>query len=304
MCAEYNNNFKHRYGDQSKVKYTVYDNDLKFKKMRDINPKQAKWETSDMRDHDTIEYRLEECVKNNFTSLDLSHLELTDLPHDHLSNWKYVDKIKNIIHLFINNNNIKSCDVRMFKNLQVLDISHNNLTNVKLPQFLIEFVCNNNNLLMLPMHDNIHRLDCSNNKLTEIPAFSQIKDLLCSNNMIKILKKFKNINRIVCKNNPLTWIDDQPAITQFDCSGTKLSGKINNMNKLKHLICNNTKINNIDNLINLESLEMSYSDITTIPYLNNLKHLIYTKKSDIYLSSKYKIKHHTLEHNTSYVNFA
>ena len=72
----YNNSIKDR-------KTFIYENDLKFKKSRniDILSDNNEFDTDDLKDrlhldYDTLEYRLKELVKNNNTSLDLSNIGL------------------------------------------------------------------------------------------------------------------------------------------------------------------------------------------------------------------------------------
>lgn len=291
-------------------KYTVYENDLKYKKMRDIDPEKAIWSTDDIEtkyhtiNYDTLEYRLRQCEKDNFESLDLSHLEIAHVPE--LKGWKHYDRIKDIKCLFLNNNNMKKCDenFRQFENLEVLDISNNELISVDfLPYFLKEFVCSENKIVNMISHSNILRLDCSSNKLEGLYNYKSLIDLICDDNKLKTINTYENVTRIICKNNPLIEINTQPNVKYLDCSSTDLKNSISNMPKLNFLICNKTRLNDISNLTQLKGLEICHSDITKIPFIESLEDLLYKQKQEIMLSSKFKISFLKKEKDYCYIKF-
>ena len=80
----YNNSIiKGRIDLNSNKKTFIYENDLKFKKSRniDILSDNNEFDMEDLKDRlhldcDTLDYRLKELVKNNNTSLDLSNIGL------------------------------------------------------------------------------------------------------------------------------------------------------------------------------------------------------------------------------------
>jgi len=295
----------------SEEKYVVYKNDLKFKNLRNIDPKKSIWDTEDVHDHyyntdlDVLKYRLRECRKSKFTYLDLSHLGITEFPK--LKKWKYYDELKNLKFLFLNNNKLTICDeaLKKFTKLEVLDISTNQIKEITFfPKSLIEFVCHNNNLKRIPSHDNLKKLDCSSNKITELHSHQNLKDLICDHNRLEKIISYNNITRLVCSYNPLLTINTLNNATHLDCSNTKMSGRINDMPSLTHFICNFTKIDDISNLTTLQCLETLGGSITKIPYIDTLKDLLYRDTQDIILASKYKIIEHVKEHDNSYIRFA
>jgi Leucine-rich repeat (LRR) protein len=189
--------------------------------------------------------------------------------------------------------------------LEVLDISCNLIKTIAfLPNTLKELVCHNNNLKSVPSHDYILKLDCSHNALSSLNTYSAIKDIICHDNQIKTIPTYHHINRLICRDNPVIHIDNQPSVESLDCSTTNLSGKLSNMPTLKYFICNDTKIDDISNLINLETLEILNCPILKIPYLPKMKGLLYKNTQNIMLSSKYKVDMHVREHDNTYIKFA
>lgn len=289
-----------------KYPYMVYENDLKFKHLRNIDSNRAIWDNDVKHKYhndnlDSLEHRLLECKKNNFSYLDLSHMNLTTLPD--LSKLSIWNDLKNIKFLFINDNKISSYDSKFscFDKLESLDISNNLLKSITyLPLSLKELTCNNNKLTSIPNSDNLHRLDCSMNEISEIPPYKNIYDIICNNNNIKYIQSYATAKRIVCNDNPLKKIEKQNLMTYFDCENTNLEGKLD-MKNLKHLICNNTKINTIENLKNLQTLEMYYCDITKIPYISTLKEIFFNPSQNVLISSLYKVAKKVTENETVYI---
>jgi Leucine-rich repeat (LRR) protein len=292
----------------SNTKYTVYENDLKFKHLRKIDPAKANWENDVKdkyykKDYDTITHRLKECNESDFTYLDLSHLELTKLPD--LSGWKYYDKLKHVKYLFLNDNKFDIYDnsFAYLNNLEVLDISNNNLKEITyLQNSLKELVCHNNKLKKIPSHVNLFRIDCSNNNIKNLSQYPNVSDILCYENKMEFIDTYPVVKRIVCRQNPLKCIKPQPTLQYFDCSDTNIEESIE-MENLKHLICNNTKINNVDNLKKLEILEMTNCDITKVFYTSSLKDVLFDIKQDVLFSSKYEIQNYYTEHDTMFIKF-
>ncbi len=116
-------------------KYDVYENDLKF--AEHIDPTKSRWYSENVQkkflsnEVKTLEYRLNECKKNNYEYLDISYLNLESIPD--LTNYSDYSKIKTIKSLFANDNKIKCVEksLSQFKNLQVLDISCNQIRKIK-----------------------------------------------------------------------------------------------------------------------------------------------------------------------------
>lgn len=280
-------------------KYVVYENDLKFKKMQNIDPEKADWYDESVKelfnntDFDTVKARLKACKEANFTYLDFSRLELKKIPK--LTKYVHFDKLNQIKYLFLNDNEIEECDERLsyFTNLEVLDISYNKIKTISyLPNTLNELVCHHNKLVYIPPHQNIKILDCTNNKLENLNQYPNLKDLVCINNNLSNLITYPQVKRIICKQNKITYIDIQPMLELLDCSENNLE-KLQIFDKLKGLICNFTNISYVDStfLPNLESLEIVGCKMK-VSYIKTLKCLLCEDSKDtITLSSKFKIKH-------------
>lgn len=295
-----NHNIKPENDDEKK--YIVYPSDLKYKKLRNINPEKAKWTTevkNDFftQDYDTFNHRIKECIANNYEFLDFSNMNLTNFPD--LSNSDFSKYLSRVRYLFINNNKIKEIPTNLLKhysNLKVFDISSNKITHIDyLPPYIEELVCSDNKIEYIITHDKLLRLDCSNNKLKQISSYSNLKDLICSENQINNISRYDNLIRLVCNENPITNISSQDKLSYLDCSYTKLNGSISNIRNLKFLICNNTRINNINNLENLESLEIINCDIKNIRYNPNLKQILFKDTQNFNISDKYKIKKQVIQ---------
>lgn len=301
-----------KYSDPTTYKreYDVYKNDLKYKSFRNIDPSRAIW-TEDIKeqfetcDHDTIKYRLSECKKNNFTYLDLSGLDLNEIPD--FSKHKYCAEIHKIKFLFLNDNKLKKIgkEILSYTNLEVLDLSSNCIEKIKyLPTSLIELACHNNQLTDLPVHDNLTRMDCSYNQLVKLEIYPKIVDILCNDNKLTELQSYPCVSRIVCKNNPITHINSQKSLVKLDCSDTLLCDKLENMNNLKYLICNNTKITGVENVKELVSLELiDCNFMNKIPYLPKLEDLLLKKSQNTMLDEKFKIDKFIEEKGHIFIRF-
>lgn len=281
---------------ENNKKYVVYENDLKFKNMQNIDPDKAEWYDDSLKelfgkDFDTVKARLKECKNGGFNYLDLSRLNLEKMPK--LTGYTYYDQLIKIKYLFLNDNNLTECGPRLndFESLEVLDISHNKIENITyLPLTLTEFICHNNELQILQSHDKIKILDCMNNKIQTIGTYPNLKDLICINNNLKILQSYPSVERIICKQNPIETIENQPKLKLLDCSETKVKDKLDGMPNLTGLICNFTGIIDITSLKLLESLEIVGCSMN-IPYIRTLKCLLCENAKDtIQISKKYKIK--------------
>jgi Leucine-rich repeat (LRR) protein len=221
--------------------YVVYKNDLKYRKFRDIDSKNIECANEDTErlfddiqnnkiDTDTIDYRVNECVRNNYYDIDLNHLNLSHLP-------KLPDDLKkNLKCLFIFDNNLTEIDLSGFKNLEILDISNNNINSIK------------------NIPDTLEELFCKNNKLSDLPDMKNIRRVNCSFNSIQSIK------------------NNYPNLTILDCSNNSIH-KIQNIVSLKKLFASNNQITKIPNFKNLDFLDISNNRIDTID-LNSIRELI------------------------------
>lgn len=290
-------------------KYLVYKNDLKFKKMQNIDPEKTIWYDENVKnmfgkDFDTLKARLKECKKGGFTYLDLSRLNLEKIPV--FKKYKYYEKLKNIKYLFLNDNKLKKCGKRLkyFNNLEVLDVSFNELLKITfLPKKLKELICNDNKLKKIPPHDKLEILDCSNNNLESINKYEKLIELICVNNKILKINNYPLMKRLVCKGNPINSIENQENLEKMDCSETKLTSMNIGYKNLKELICNNTEIKIIENFEKLENLEIMGCEMS-VSYIPTLKYLLCENSKDkITLSEIFKIKSAIAEGKSLYCIF-
>lgn len=293
-------------------KYVVYENDLKYKSMKNIDPSKAEWFDENVKnkfyndDLETLKYRFEESKKNDFFYLDLSHLKLKEFNINLLKKCEYFENLCNIKFLCLNNNELTKInnELELFTKLEIIDISYNKLHEFNYSSSkLKELLCHDNELHKLPKYNDLLRLDCTNNNLIELPEYSKLEEIICDNNKITNLPTYSKVKRIICRNNPITHINIMPNLTYLDCSLTLLSGKLSDMNKLTHLVCNNTKISDISNLINIKTLEIANTKISKIPHINTLKDLLFKNNQQILLSSKFTIDDIITEHNNTYIRF-
>jgi len=293
------------------TKYDIYENDLKYRILRNIDPDKAEWTSENVQykfknvNCDSLKYRIRESEKSNFTYLDLSHLNLKSLPL--LTNDKNYNKLKYIKYLFLNDNKLSDLDenICQFTNLEVLDISKNYLKHIAvLPFTLVELACHNNQLLSIVSHSRLRILDCSFNKLKSLGQYDSITKILCDNNELNSISSYNNLLYFICKqNSSLSTIGEQQKLTHIDCSYTKLSGKFTGCPNLTNLICNNTFMSSIDEKIDLKSLEIVNTNIRRLSYYPMLQDLIYSKSDDIDIDESYKIKQYYELDKNIYVEF-
>lgn len=275
-----------------KKKYIVYENDLKFQKFRNLDPEKIIWSIEDLEKKyynenlDTPEYRYKECIeKNNQGYLDLSHLNLKKIPQ--------VPKQISITikYLFLNNNELEDLNgIEQFVNLEVLDVSNNNLIYINnIPNTLLELTCRFNKINKLPILSKLKILDCTSNKITRLEYYPNIEILICQDNEIKNIPEYPFLKKLICRNNKLEIINSYEYLEYLDCSFNNIV-KINKCSILKDLLCRNNKLNSIPE----ELFELKYLDIHD-NYLNILE--FYPKLKELYcnvdgikkLSSKYKV---------------
>src|ERR1700744_3334982 len=111
--------------DKNNYKYIVYENDLKYKTMRDLDVDRIIWNNEIVQkmfreeNLDTLQYRLNECEKKNYEYVDLKQLNLTQFP--------LLDKqYKQIKHLFLGDNKLEKIPCLIdFNKLETLEITHN-----------------------------------------------------------------------------------------------------------------------------------------------------------------------------------
>lgn len=258
--------------------YKVYEKDLKFNKKESINPINVEWDYDELEkkyyktNFDSIEYRLYECKKNNFTFLDLSYMDLKSIP---TISTEIKQKVK---YLFINNNNFSTISLSSleFPILESIDMSYNKIQKIiELPMSLIEISCSNNNLkeILSTNLNKLEHLDCSINNISNIPYYEKLKSLICNkNNISKIeLKDYQNLVYLKCCDNPITSLPYDKLINLCD------------------LICNNTKISTIGSLSSIKYIEVLDTYIDYIDYSKTLEDLYFNVNGIKNIDKRFKI---------------
>ncbi len=254
----------------------IYDNDLKYKKYRNIDiSKVEKYDadvrTYDIEDRDTLQYRMKEChTKYNGTMLDISHLDLEVMPINMLPSA--------LRYLFCSNNKFKDLgNLSHLKNLEVLDCCNNELEVLPiLPLNLAEITCRDNKLVdikTIKKCDQMERLDCSFNKLDDMPEMNNLKILVCSSNNLRGVPTLRSLKKLICKNNKIEKLPHLHNLVELDCCHNYLREVVDYSN-LQSLICNNNHIHDLALLDNLEVLRCCGNPINRIPYFDNLKELL------------------------------
>lgn len=270
----------------------IYDNDLKYKKNRriDFSSNLIKFASDDIKNKlllnlDTVEYRMLEAEKVNFTMIDLSHLSLTNI--NTLFNSKHYDSCE---ILFLNDNNLSNTvDFSNFKKLLILDITSNKISSLKLPQTLIELTANNNNIVELQSDlNNLLRLIINNNKLKIIEVYLKLELLEIASNNIEIIKFYPVIKKIVAHDNPLKQIVQCPTLTYLDITECPIN-EIPAFPIIKHLSASKTKLTAVDPLMkNLEFIEIINTPVKRLGYFENFDVILLSLDLTKSISTKYK----------------
>lgn len=172
--------------------------------------------------------------------MDLSQLNLTEIP---------MGIPLTVQHLFLNHNELKWLpDLSALKNLQVLDVSGNqleDLSSLKLPSSLLEFSCRSNKITSLPPQIvYVQRLDCCHNLITDIPDSTSLLTIECSYNKIKNMPTLPNATKIVCRHNKLKTISEYPRAKHIDCKANRIT-TIEPSPNVECLLCDDNNLNGI-----------------------------------------------------------
>jgi Leucine-rich repeat (LRR) protein len=273
---------------------TIYHTDLKYKKYNGTNIDKIVRDNPDLsflknECHDTITYRKKMCKADDYTTYDLSHLELEYL-EDGVFEMEHYQFTK---YLFLGNNRLVFLpDLNKFQNLSVVDISNNKLTELsKMPYTLEELCCKDNyignieNLIKLP---NLSKLDISFNKLVEIPNLKYIKIIICDNNRIDRIYPMKNLAKLSIKNNKLKELQPMMSLVDLDGDNNELRF-IGNQPRLQCVFLNNNKIDKLGEMPQVETIEIKNNRVTKIPYYPGLSCLVADYKKARNFSSHYEM---------------
>lgn len=285
-------------------KYVVYRTDLKFKDKRNIDPNKAEWFDENVKkmyysdNHDTLEARLMESKKEDYQVLDLSNMNLEVLPN------LPKEICMKVRDLFLSDNKLSGIiDMSAYPNLNVLDLGHNNITEIKgLTGKLIELDCNDNKITTLKIPPLLKLLDCNDNKLEDIPESNSMVHLKCNNNRLTEIKRYTNLKKLTCTHNPIININELPNINIIDCSNTKLTVfDCRKYLNLKIFISNNSGLEKFAISNTIESLEIIDTKIGILDFGTNLKHLVCNLNTKISSSYKNRILDHSIHKGVIFV---
>jgi Leucine-rich repeat (LRR) protein len=277
-------------------KYVVYRNDIKYKNYRNIDPNRARWKSDvendyKYKDTDSIEYRIYDCEKENYETLDLSHME-SDCFDKLFSNKLFMTIRNKLKHIFARDSNISRIhDLDEFTSLQTLDISNNKLTHIpKLPISIEELIVNDNNITNIDNDlPNLKRLNAKNNKICKINYNRNIESMYINNNPISEITRLDKIYYLDISNTNIDNLESLPSLTYLDCSHTKIQ-HIPKMDLLEHLICSESNVQDIDTMNSLKFLEIINTKVKKLKYMRNLCAMSYHNDNNFDISSSYKIK--------------
>lgn len=278
--------------------YPVYRNDIKYRKHRNIDPSLAIW-SDDVKqdfhnkDTDSIDYRIEECLREKGQMLDLSHMNKNCF--DLLFNHPTFPKIKTTLqHVFARDSDLTTLpNLECLLSLLTLDVSSNNLTTLpKLPKSLEELIINDNSITCITSDlPNLLRFNGDNNLISKMKFSKKLERIHLKNNPIAQIPAFDNLYFLDVSSTKIVKLYPCPNLKYLDVSSTIIT-ELPVMDSLHTLLCNDSSLKDITKLKNLTSLDMIRSDINRIPYFKNLTKLTYAhadcNKFD--MSRKYRIK--------------
>jgi hypothetical protein len=273
-------------------KIIIYENDLKFKKYRqiDFSSNLIEFASDDLKikalnNLDTVEYRMIEAEKNNYMMIDLSHLSLSHI--NMIFKKEHYEKCE---ILFLNNNHLYDhIDFSKFINLKVLDVTFNNIESIILPKSLIELTASDNNIKKLQSElPNLERLVINNNNIKILYEYINLELLECAVNEIELIKLYPKIKKIIAHNNPLKIISPLSSLSYLDIAECPIE-EIPIFPSLKHLVASNTKLTEINpSMINLEFIEIINTPIKRLSYFENFDIILLSNNLTKSISSKYK----------------
>jgi len=273
-------------------KYVIYQNDLKHRNMTKLDINKIDWKQNDIRhlyniNHDTLEYRFKESEKDNYQHIDLTNLNLINLPKQLDSNIFY----NNLLHLFISNNNIKGkLNLSNFKKLESIDIDNNEIDEIILPESLKELSISNNKLKYIKCNKNLIRIKCSNNLLEKIDLNNNLEICVFDNNKLTILdmRKLNLCEKIIIYNNPLQNLLTPSSLKYLDLSETLIS-ELYDCDNLLHLVANKCiNLKNLPKYKNIEFIEIIETPIEKLYFYEKYKLILIQLNITKNISKKYK----------------
>jgi hypothetical protein len=187
--------------------------------------------------HDTTKL-IELCCSNNLlTSIPvLNHIKRLKIANNKISSIQNINK--NIEILEINNNNITQCDLSEFKLLKTLIIYTNPLTDITICDSLIYIDISETLLTNIKNLYNIETLVLNNCKnIQKLPLSNKIKNLELINTNIEKIKYYENYEFIISQLNKIKFISKK-----YKMNGANIEIKQNRFLVISSKIYNNIPI--------------------------------------------------------------
>lgn len=288
--------------------YHVYRNDIRYGKIRNIDPKRAIWTDDVKHDYynknvDAIDYRIEECRKEKYELLDLSHMD-SDCFDLLFSHGKFNTIRNRVQHLFAEDCGLNELpDLNMFRSLLTLNVSKNKLKYLgKLPETLEELVVNNNKLTsVLNVMPNLVRFIGSNNNIQQFRFPISIERLHLDRNPFNIpIPTLNKLYHLDIAETNVSSVASNPSLKYIDVSKNMNIKVLPSFPLLDHLCCNYSSLELVGDLPVIRIIELINSKILFVPYFKTLQSLVYSENQPLRLNKNYTIKR--VRKNTNNIN--
>ncbi|AME09087.1 MULTISPECIES: pneumococcal-type histidine triad protein [Gemella] len=245
---------------------------------------------------------------------DYPNLKLVAAAGNNIKNIDVLKNLKNLESLNLDNNKISDISaLKDLTHLKAVSLENNNITKLDAfnnkPELSRLFLSNNGGLELATLkNNNLEQLTVNNCNIRDLSVVSnlpKLKNLVANNNKISTLSHLKNaksLDSVEVNNNNIDRLDfENNTITSLEIKNNKLDN-INNIHKLTSLENLDASDNEISELPTnkhnkLVNLTLSNNKITTLENVNNLTALKYLTMSNNYVSTLVlKEKNKTLEY--------
>jgi len=215
---------------------------------------------------------IQNCINQRCKQLDLSSLDLIDIPSD--------PPLPDTLTSVVFTNNKLTTLPSLPSRLTHLFCGANKLTSLPdLPQPLKEIYCSENNLETLPkLHNNLKVLSSTNNKLTHLPTLPHnLTHLYLSYNKLKYISKLPNtLMFLICSHNKLTRLPEIPDnLLELYCEDNNLPDELyqreeENMDDYIKRLRPIVKIMNMPSNENKNKKRVALGELRALPIGNNI----------------------------------
>lgn len=234
---------------------------------------------------DSLGYRLYECQKSGMTSLDLNNLDLIvfpAIPQKFRESIKCLFIAENDLEILPDLIDFKKLEILEIGNNNITEIGKlpSSLLELSCRYNKIRFLPSSNECPKLM------RLDCTNNEIDDLPKYNNLVNLVCNNNKLSIIPNIPILERLSCSGNNIYHIEVCSKLKYLDCSHNKLT-KLYEYSNLIDLICNGNNIYEQYPYQKLKYLEIFNTPIKQIPFMPCLEDLLCDKETIKKLSKTY-----------------